>query len=168
VLYQDRFATSTQWTQGVGIDGTFMQFNVIYQIPPNMRERAYIRVTRKYEPVSSAEMQDRLKGDWTDQTFDALHLATIYMVSPEGAAYGSAPDDKWTPYVKHRVFWNLNHASNVLEPALKRENIVFNTGLAMGLLDSIANQILATINDQNAAIAEFLGRNTLEGRFWST
>jgi hypothetical protein len=38
----------------------------------------------------------------------------------------------------------------------------------MGLLDSIANQILATINDQNAAIAEFLGRNTLEGRFWST
>ena len=168
VLYQDRFATSTQWTQGLGIDGTFMQFNVIYQIPPNMRERAYLRVTRKYEPVSSAEMQDRLKGDWTDQTFDALHLATIYMVSPEGAAYGSAPDDKWTPYVKHRVFWNLNHASNVLEPALKRENIVFNTGLAMGLLDSIANQILATINDQNAAIAEFLGRNTLQGRFWST
>ena len=43
------------------------------------------------------------------------------------------------------------------------------TGTALvAASSSIANQILATINDQNAAIAEFLGRNTLEGRFWST
>lgn len=167
-LYHDRFATSTQWTQGVGIDGMFVQFNVTYQIPPTMRERAYIRASSNFEMLASTPLQDRLKGDWTDTTFDALHLATVYLLSPENAALESAPDQTWTPYVKHRLFWNLNYASNVLEPALKHENMVFNTGLAAGLLDTIANQILATINDQNAAIAEFLNRNTLEGRFWST
>ncbi|MCB1209196.1 MAG: hypothetical protein KDK97_07715 [Verrucomicrobiales bacterium] len=168
VLYQDRFATSTQWTTGLGFDGTNAQFSVIYKMPPHMRERAYIRSMARWQEAGSIPAQDRLMGDWTDNTFDACHLATVYLVSPPGAVHGSRPDGTWTPYVRHRLFWNLTHAVSILEPALKRENLVLNTGLTAGLLDSIGNQILAAINDQNAAIAEFLGRNTLEGRFWST
>ena len=168
VLYQDRFATSTQWEMGAGFDGTNAQFSVIYKMPPNMRERAYVRAVPRWQEVASTPIQDRLRGDWTDNTFDARHLATVYWVSPPGSPHGSVPDGTWTAYVRNRLFWNLNHASSVLEPALKRENLVLNTGLAAGLLDSIGNRILAVINDQNAAIAEFLNRNTLEGRFWST
>lgn len=168
VLYQDRFATSTQWQTGLGFDGSNAQFSVTYKRSPNMRDRAYVRSMARWQPVDSTPLQSRLTGDWTDNTFDALHLATVYLLSPPETPQASLPDGTWTPYVKHRLFWNLIHASNVLEPALKRENLVLNTGLAAGLLDSIGNQILAVINDQNAAIAEFLGRSTLEGRFWST
>jgi hypothetical protein len=153
---------------GAGFDGTNAQFSVIYKMPLNMRARAYIRAMPRWQEVGSKPLQDRLRGDWTDNTFDARHLATVYWVSPPRSPHGSMPDGTWTAYVRNRLFWNLNHASSVLEPALKRENLVLNTGLAAGLLDSIGNRILAVINDQNAAIAEFLGRNTLEGRFWST
>jgi len=168
VLYQDRFATSTQWQTGLGFDGSNAQFSVIYKRPPNMRDRAYLRSMARWQPIDPTPLQNRLTGDWMDQTFDALPLATVYLLSPPETPQGSLPDGTWTPFVKHRLFWNLIHASNVLEPALRRENLVLNTGLAAGLLDSIGNQILALINDQNAAIAEFLGRNTLQGRFWST
>jgi hypothetical protein len=168
VLYQDRFATSTQWEMGAGFDGTNAQFSVIYKMPPNMRERAYIRAMPRCQEAKSTSIQDRLRGDWADNTFDARYLATVYWVSPPGTSPGSQPDGNWTPYVRNHLFWNLVHATSVLEPALKRQNLVLNTGLAAGLLDSIGNRILAVINDQNAAIAEFLGRNTLEGRFWST
>ena len=167
VLYQDRFATNTQWQTGLGIDGSNAQFSVTYKLPSNARQRAYLRTKASPPFEQTVPVQNRLLGDWTDQTYDSLHLATVYLLSPLDEPPGALPDSRWTPYVRHRVFWNLVHAVTVLEPALKRENLTLSTGTVGGLLDSIGNQILALINDQNAAIAEFLNRNTLQGRFWS-
>lgn len=167
MLYQDRFATNTQWQTGLGFDGTNAQFSVTYQLPSNARQRAYLRLRASAPVEQPVPQQDRLLGDWTDQSYDSLHLATVYMLSPPDEPPDALPDSRWTPYVRHRVFWNLVHAVTVLEPALKRENLTLSTGTVGGLLDSIGNQILALINDQNAAIAEFLNRNTLQGRFWS-
>ena len=82
VLHQDRFATSTQWTMGLGFDGSHAQFSVIYKMPPNMRQRAYIRTMARWNEVASTPVQDRLRGDWTDNTYDARRLATVYLVSP--------------------------------------------------------------------------------------
>ena len=167
VLYQDRIATTTQWTTGAGVDGTFAQFTVTTYKALNHRERAYLRLMPKYDPPLLATRQDQLAGDWSDTTRDEKHLATIYFVSPEGAPLGSQPDGSWTPHVRHRLWWNLLHATNQLKPPLAHANLTLTTGLAGGVGDPINNLILAQINDEHSAAAEFLGRERMEGRFWT-
>jgi hypothetical protein len=78
-----------------------------------------------------------------------------YQAYPSGAPQDPLPHGAWTPYVCNCWVWNLKHATSLFEPALRHENLVLNIELAV-------------INNQNAAIAEFLGRSTLDGRFWIT
>ena len=167
VLYQDRITTGTDWTTGAGVDGTVTQFNVIYRLPPNARKRAYIRSTSKYEPPLPSDLLERLRGQWADRSYDPLHLATVYLLSPEDASAGTEPGPEWTPHVKHRVFWNLIHAVSFEPPTTRHENLTMFTGLAGGVADGLINQMLATNNDQTAALSEFLGNRTIEGRFWT-
>jgi hypothetical protein len=153
VLYQDRPATASQFSSSDGRDGAIFQCNVTTVNAPNARKRPYLRTTSKYEPPPPpADALARLTGDWSDTPRDELLPASVYLVSPQGAAFGSASDETWQPFVKHRVFRNLNHATNRLPPPLKSGNLTLNTGLAGGVGDPI-NQ--------------FLGRNTIEGKFWS-
>jgi len=167
VLYQDRPATASQFIQSDGTDGVIFQYNVTTVIAPNARKRAYLRVTSKYEPPPPpTDALARLMGDWSDTPRDELWIASVFLVSPEGAASGSTPDGTWQPYVKHRVFWNLLHATNRLEPR-DSQNLTLNTGLAAGVGDRINQFLLSQVNDGNSAIAQFLDRNTIEGRFWS-
>jgi len=167
VLQQDRLTTGTDWTFGAGVDGTVAQFNVTYALPPRARERAYLRTTSRYEPPAPPDPLDRLMGRWEDEGFDALHLATVYLLSPENMPAGSEPGPDWTPYVKHRVFWNLVHAVRFDPPAGRTENLTLFTGLAGGVADGLINQLLADNNDKSAAASEFLANRTVEGRFWS-
>ncbi len=167
VLHKDRITTGTDWTFGAGVDGTFAQFDVIYRLPPGAREHAYIRTTAKYEPPQRPDALERLRGNWEDVSYDPLHLSTVYLLSPEDTPAGSEPGPEWTPYVKHRVFWNLNHAISFEPPRDRRDNITMFTGLAGGVADGLINQMLADINDRNAALSEFLGNRTIEGRYWT-
>ena len=66
-----------------------------------------------------------------------LHLATVYLLSPEDTPAGSEPGPDWTPHVKHRVFWNLVHAVNFEPPAARHENMTLFTGLAGGVADGL-------------------------------
>lgn len=168
VLYQDRPATASQFTQSDGSDGVIFQYDVTVVNAPSARKRAYLRETSKYEPPPPpTDPIARLMGDWSDMPRDELWMASVYLVSPEGAAFGSAPDETWQPYVRHRVFWNLNHATNRLPPPLKSENLTLITGLAGGVGDRINQFLLSQVNDANNAVAQFLNRNTIEGRFWT-
>ncbi|PAW63359.1 MAG: hypothetical protein B9S36_04955, partial [Verrucomicrobiia bacterium Tous-C2TDCM] len=167
VLHQDRLTTGTNWTFGAGVDGTVAQFNVTYGLQPGSRERAYLRTTSRHEPPAPPDPMDRLMGRSEDEGFDALHLATVYLLSPEDMSAGSNPGPDWTPYVKHRVFWNLVHAVRFDPPVGRTENITLFTGLAGGVADGIINQLLAENNDKSAAASEFLANRTVEGRFWS-
>jgi hypothetical protein len=94
-------------------------------------------------------------------------LATVYLLSPEDTPAGAKPGPDWTPYVKHRVFWNLVHAVRSDPPVGRTENITIFTGLAGGVADGLINQLLATNNDASAAASEFLANRTVEGRFWT-
>lgn len=167
VLQQDRLTTGTDWTFGAGVDGTFAQFNVTYGLPPGARERAYLRTTSRYEPPAPPDPLDRLMGRWEDEGFDALHLATVYLLSPEDTPSETNPGSEWTPYVKHRVFWNLVHAVRFDPPVGRTENLTLFTGLAGGVADGLINQLLADNNDKSAAASEFLANRTVEGSFWS-
>lgn len=97
LLQQDRLTTGTDWTFGAGVDGTFAQFNVTYALPPGSRERAYLRTTSRYEPPTPPDPRDRLLGRWDDEDFDALHLATVFLLSPEDMPAGSEPGPDWAP-----------------------------------------------------------------------
>jgi hypothetical protein len=168
MLYQDRPATASTFQQSNGTDSTIFQFGVDTITGPNARKRAYIRLLSKYTPPPPVtDPLARLMGDWSDPTRDELLLATVWMVSPLGAEYYQTPDVSWTPYLQHRVFWNLNHAAKRLPPPLKSENLSLNTGLALGTGDRVNEFLLSLVNDANSALAQFIGRNTIEGRFWT-
>lgn len=167
VLQQDRLTTGADWTFGAGADGSFAQFNVTYTLPPGARERAYLLTTSRFDPPAPPDPLDQLLGRWMDEGFDALHLSTIYLLSPEDTPAGAEPGPEWTPYVKHRVFWNLVHALRFDPPVDRTENTTLFTGLAGGVADGLINQLLAENNDKFAAASEFLATRTVEGRFWS-
>jgi hypothetical protein len=166
-LQKDRITTGTDWTFGTGVDGTFAQFNVTYRLPAGAKKRAYLRSVAKLRPPTPGDPMARLMGDWESDPFDTIPVATVYLLSPENAIQNSEPGPDWSPYVKHHVFWNLIHDVTIQPPAGSSENMTLPTGLALGVADGVVNQILATVNDKNAALTEFLGKRTVEGRFWT-
>lgn len=167
VLYMDRPATASTLQQSDGSDGVIFQYDVTTQVADNARALAYLRTTSQYTPPPQDDPLARLQGDWSDTTRDQLWLASVYLMSAEGAAYNSVPDGTWQPFVHHRVFWNLHHGVNQLAPPLKNENLMLHTGLAAGVGDRINDFLLSQVNDANSEVAQFLGRNTIEGRFWT-
>ena len=167
VLRKDRLTTGSDWTFGAGIDGTFAQFNVTYHLPPGARERAYLRCATKYVPPQPPDPIQQMQGVWEDEGYDPLHIATVYLLSPPDAPAGSEPGPEWAPHMRHRVFWNLVHATNLQPPEGGSDNMTLFTGLAGGIADPIFNEMLATINDKNDALMEFLGNRTIEGHFWN-
>jgi hypothetical protein len=165
VLDQPRIKTAAQQTVSPASDSTVYQFTVGYEAPKSSIPR--ISQRSKYAPAPADDPLARLLGSWADTGKDELHLSTIYMLSPEGAAYGSEPDATWTPYVHHRVFWNLAHATRAFIRAIKSDNLTLNTGLAGSVGDTVNQYLLSQVNDATSAVAQFLGNNTMEGKFWT-
>ncbi|WP_156346590.1 hypothetical protein [Verrucomicrobium spinosum] len=75
VLKQDRVGTATQWTTGAGLDGSFAQFDVITTRALDFRVRSYIDLESQWTPPAVASLQDRLAGNWTDDTTDERLIA---------------------------------------------------------------------------------------------
>lgn len=167
VLTQPRMATSSDLNISDVSESTVLQYTVYTKNAAAVRKRARIDTTPKYVPPNSMDPMQQLMGIWADDGLTRLHLATVWMVSPQGAAFGSAPDASWTAYLAHRVFWNLDFQTNSLPDALKNENLTLNTFLAGGVGDRINQFLLAQVNDANSAVAQFLGRVTIEGKFWT-
>lgn len=171
LLYHDRPAASADWTQGVGIDGSFAQFAIVYNTSGSARNGAYIRtakakpLTSDEDPASAAALGQR----FADQAFDWLPLVTVYLLSPENAGFDSAPDETWTPHIQHHLFWNLHYGHTPVPPAANQQNLTLNTaglgGSAVNLQATV-NQMLAQSNDAMAALNELL-RNRVKGRFWT-
>ena len=168
VLYLDRQATRTQWTTGAGVDGTFAQFEVTTFQRPGASERGRIQARSNWTPPRAGSDRDLLAGDWEESPVDELRLATVYFLSVPDAPVGSVPDGNWAPFVQYERWWNFHHAVNRLEPPLGRVDLRLQTGLAGGVGDAVNQFILAQVNDANSAAAQFLGRERLESRTWST
>ena len=167
VLFKDRIATNTNWTFGLGLDGTAAQFDVFYAARQNARQRAYIRTERKTAPLAPTDELAKLFGGYQDSGLDRLALATVFLLSPPGAYKDSEPDGEWTPYVQHHLFWNLTHDVNVQARESLNDSLALPTGLGLGVADVTINNLAAWINDTNDALSEFLRNNEAEGRFWS-
>jgi len=100
-----------------------------------------------FTPPQYPTALDRLMGAAVEPNYDALLIATLWLVSPPDEPDDTVPGPTWAPYPQHFVFWNLGYANvNQLNYTLN-EPITIHTGLAFGLLDSIGNTLLAPIND---------------------
>jgi len=167
-LTVDRPSVSSDWSTGSGLNGSVAQFDVGYSSTGNERTSAYLGFTSRYEPAPEGDPLARLLGSFKDDPFDRLHVATIYFMSPTGADEGAEVSREWQTFVKHRIFWNLNHALNRLPVKTASENTTFDIPLAGGIGNALINTFLSTNNDALDAANEFLNSRSLAGRFWST
>lgn len=170
-LTKDRPATVAQWTTSGGINGTVAQFDVTYASAVGIEARARIGFTPKHEPDATSPQDTfaRITGAAPDSApFDRLHLATIYFMSPPGEKPGAPVSPEWQSFVRHRVFWNLNHALNRLPVRSQGDNLTFSTPLGGAVGNALINSYLAGNNDAFDAANEFYNARVLEGRFWST
>ncbi len=132
--------------------------------------RARLRAMAKYVPPqeqSLALMYGTLLNAG-DAQYDELKMATVWIVSPPGATAEDEPDETWTPYPQHFVFWNLQHASRLIPPRAPSPPLRLHTGLAGGVGDRINDALLSFVNDSNAEAEAFFNQADARGIFWST
>lgn len=169
VLVKSRPAVISEWTLGAGLnDNSIAQFDVVYAGAVEVDETPRIDVRTSYSPLDPQDPLDRLKGNWQDEGRDELHICTLYLVSPPGADLGSKPDSTWDTFHQSHVFWNLNHATNILPVTEEPTPLRFPIPLANGIAQGLINSIVADLNDRYDAALEFVNNRSLEGRFWTT
>lgn len=135
-------------------------------IVPSHRRNPWLNLQRSYLAEAPATLPDLLDGA-TDPGEDVLHVATLYLLSPAGAA-GARPDETWQPHVKHRLWWDLRHATRIrnrpLPPLrLSLDLNILAGGVAQPKVDAILEDLAQA--DQQAAL--FLSRVRTEGHFWT-
>lgn len=174
LLYNDRPAASAQWTTGVGIDGSFAQFAIAYNLAPGARDHGYLRIAKEM-PVASADSDPAtaafLGEGFEDQSYDWRQMVTVYLLSPAGAALDSEPDETWEAHIQHHrpAFWNLNYAHTPIPAAANNQPLTLNTaglGGAAVNLQATVNAMLAQSNDAMQALRE-MTRQRVQGTFWT-
>ena len=109
---------------------------------------------------------DRMLGYWEDPQEDILPVARVWMLSPPEFE-GDGPDESFTAFVQHFVFWNLAHASRLPEIPQVLKPITLVTGLAAGVGDRINAALLAPMNDRAQQINAALNAVSPDGKFWT-
>jgi hypothetical protein len=161
VLTHDRVRSSivTSLSPGV-LDIDFVQVGTIARPGP------WIQIERKYEPAANGSIVDLVIGAAADTGRDILHLATLYLLSPEGQDPGSIPDETWEPSVEHHREWNLQYRAiyedTIVEPT--RLTIAV-PQLGLGALGMRAQPILDEINARTAELEAQLRRVENAGTF---
>lgn len=134
----------------------------------NAKSRHWLNAVSKWQPPMQPTDLDKLMGTAAEPQTDEIKLATLWMVSPLDAGSSDEPDETWTPYPQHFVFWNLNHASRAQMPSAPPKPITLQTGLLGGLAGSIFSQLLSPVNDAYAQASAYLGAADFTGLYWST
>jgi hypothetical protein len=109
-----------------------------------------------------------------DSQEDTLLVATVFMVSPPDQDPTKEPDGSWTPYVRHNVFWNLNHATPNQPGTFKASDDIFSGirsilgVLGGGTMSGIAAGLLAMQSDMISEIEQYFAQSKNDGQFWNT
>jgi len=166
-LVKARFQTTTQWTFGLGEDGTRASFDLAFAPPPPGSERARIGTERATTPPTPPDPLAQLLTGYQDTGQDKLPLATVYLLGPESAfpGYDIGPD--WTPHVQHHLFYNLAYDVSAIAPLEIDAGIGIPRGLGLGVADATIANLAGRINDLSDQLAEFLANNRAEGKFWT-
>jgi hypothetical protein len=150
-----------------GASGTILEYGARYDTSALERNgnQARIFLGLEFPQTKPPNLFQRLLGLEQDTPEDRLHIATVYFLSPDLAS--QELNDRWQPYVKHRVFWNLAYTSlNPIPPQPPRRAPFF-TGLAGGIGDAIINQTQALQGVLEQNVFNFYRRDDPTGAYWS-
>jgi hypothetical protein len=113
------------------------------------------------------DILQRLQGDLTEPTWDDLKIATVWLVSPENADPSSKPDETWSPFVQHFVFWNLGYTQANYVANTPYDPITINVPIGLGLASEVGNVFLAPLNQALQDAANALNLTSTKGSFWT-
>ncbi len=174
ILTQERLGTASEWSVG-GAEGgvSIASYDVIYT-NTDFRRLPYIKRVTRYvppPPQPPPTAQQRLSGLPPSEEIpkDTRVISTMYLLSPPGTPKGADPDSSWSAYASHQLFYNLNHATNLLPVASRPNPITFPVAglLAGGVAVGVVNNILAELNDRFDSILEFLNNREIKGTWWT-
>lgn len=162
VLAQPRAALRLEY--GEDPEGPTLQLAVSTPADPSPT-LSFRRAWEGSPPQSGIEA---LLSGATDNGLDEKHIATVYLLSPVGAAIDAIPDASWQCIIQHRAWWNLRHEVNQFLESIPDQRLGLpGLGLAGGVGDAlIAGAIRSSEATLNQAQA-LLDRSRIEGRFWS-
>jgi len=88
-------------------------------------------------------------------------------LSVDGQADGSEPDETWTPFVSHKLFWNLNYETNIdLKVVPRFQRFPLFVPLAGGIAQPLIDEIMDATTDAANQALELLNRSQVSGKFW--
>ncbi len=162
-ITHDRLATRalpTVETAGV------VSVDLTLEAIPNAKRDPYMSIVRKFEEAVARELAPVISGQVEDPGRDSELIATLYLLSPAGARPGAEPDGTWTPYVQHRVSWNLQYVTmrEIVSVEPTRIDIAV-PQLGQGALGRLGGAFTDAINDDVATIENALKRVGNSGRF---
>lgn len=168
VLTQERPASRAIWTENPATGGVSFSMGYTGTFDAD-QNKVFISKRRKFEPQSGVfDPADAIRGDAGTDPFDTINVCTIYLLSQAGQGEGEDPDESWTPYVQHHLFWNLNHGSNRLENQTFEPPLNFNFPLAGGVGNSLITNVLAENDNRVSEITNILNSSQVTGKFWTT
>lgn len=170
-LVVPRTATATTITlenagtdaQTVSIANTFVN-DYAQSAPASFR----LLTKAQWEAPREPDLTERMEGTAVEPQTDELKIATVWMLSPPNAGQDAVPDQTWSPYPQHFVFFNLMTASRNQLPNVPDNPLSLVTGLAAGVGDALIASLLSPINDQFAQIQAFFAAADFKGQFWTT
>jgi hypothetical protein len=171
VLLTPRLATHQQVdVLDPGTDAQSVSISTVFDNTAliNAKSPHWLIATAKWQPSMEPTDLDRLMGTAVEPQTDEIKIATVWLVSPPDTGSDAEPDQTWTAYPQHFVFWNLNYASLAQIPAAPPKPLKLVTGLALGVADTLINGLLSPLNDAYAEISAMLNAANFSGRYWST
>jgi len=173
ILHQPRTGLTSNVSMEPGIvTGVSNVTQTLSLLSPSPADRLKVYCTSDFsEEQAAASGIDPLSGDFTEQTFDEIPVATVYLLSPPNTAPGTAPDATWTPFVQHNLFWDLNYAQPAFSPVSNTQNALGDllgvaTILGGGTAAIGINFATASINDAFQTALNILQGNSMTGSFW--
>ena len=115
----------------------------------------------------TAQPINPLAGDYEEQTFDEILVSTVFLLSPPNAPLGSVPNETWTPYVRHNLFWNVLYEQPAFQPIPGDPGTPYIPPLAAGAAQIVINYLTASINDATDQALNILLGHSMAGRFWT-
>lgn len=167
VLTQERPASRGFWSDTI-TGGVSFSMGYTGSFNPD-ENRVFISKRKKFEPQEeSFDPLEAIRGNAGTDPFDNIRVCTIYLLSQPGKGEGEDPDDSWTPYVQHNLFWNLNHGTNRLEDQVFSDPLVFPIPLAGGVGNALITNILAEASERFSELNNIIDASQVTGKFWTT
>lgn len=120
-----------------------------------------------FRDISQTAAIDALAGVFEEPPFDELLIATVFLLSPANTAPGSEPDASWQPYVRHNLFWNLEHVMPWFRNYTGDPSVPFLPPLAAGAAQLVINFFISSLNDILQQALNLVTAHSMRGTFYT-